>query len=174
MKQIEYSKLSPYFENLGINIDSVLNHYPSARHVGQFALKTREDYTDFAVDVFYQPNPNRELGYDNYFAIYKKDGKAYITSAAGIRDMVFSGVADCDGNVLYARYRHDFRSTKDGDIMVDGGMWLKCHDPGPLFNKYYMMGRTLGSVRILPMSLIVVDGHVFEVEKEDLRENHGN
>jgi hypothetical protein len=31
------------------------------------------------------------------------------------------GVVANDGEVIYSRYRHDYRTSKDGSVMIDGG-----------------------------------------------------
>jgi hypothetical protein len=57
----------------------------------------------------------------NYFALYLTDfGELHICDALpSIRDVVFTGI-EAEGEVIYSRYRHDFRSHKNG-AFIDGG-----------------------------------------------------
>lgn len=138
-------KLKPYFTPLGIDVQAVLEKYPDSMYVGQFphAGKDRSGelvFFDRAVDVFYNPKPDIESGHTNYFTVYVRDGHAYISDASYVTDILLSGIVDDDGDIMYARYQHDFRYTKDQKYGVDGGGWIKSKDG------WYMMGRMLGGV----------------------------
>ena len=56
----------------------------------------------------------------NYFALYFDGSSLMITDGLhSIKDVVFSGI-EAEGEVVYSRYRHDYREGKNG-AFVDGG-----------------------------------------------------
>lgn len=56
----------------------------------------------------------------NYFALYYAGGRLMITDGLpSVKDVVFSGI-EAEGEVVYSRYRHDYREGKNG-AFVDGG-----------------------------------------------------
>ena len=56
----------------------------------------------------------------NYFALYFQDSSLMITDGLpSIKDVVFKGI-EVEGEVVYSRYRHDYREGKNG-AFVDGG-----------------------------------------------------
>ena len=99
------------------NIDRAEDKY-SAIYVGQFS--PYED-ADFAVDVFYQTNPPVKT-YSHYFKVFKKRGLAFIGDAASIiKDMRILTIEADDGEIIYSRFRHDYRESKDKTVTIDGG-----------------------------------------------------
>ena len=56
----------------------------------------------------------------NYFALYFDGSSLMITDwLPSVKDVVFSGI-EAEGEVVYSRYRHDYREGKNG-AFVDGG-----------------------------------------------------
>ena len=56
----------------------------------------------------------------NYFALYFDGSSLMITDGLhSVKDVVFSGI-EAEGEVVYSRYRHDYREGKNG-AFVDGG-----------------------------------------------------
>ena len=56
----------------------------------------------------------------NYFALFHRGDSFMITDGLpSIKDVVFQGL-EAEGEVIYSRYRHDFREGKNG-AFVDGG-----------------------------------------------------
>lgn len=56
----------------------------------------------------------------NYFALYFNGDTCYITDGLpSIKDVVFQGL-EAESEVIYSRYRHDYRESKNG-AFVDGG-----------------------------------------------------
>jgi hypothetical protein len=162
------SKFQKYFTNLGIDVQKVLelDEFSGCSYVGQFPGGRRKDngsidFRDSAVDVFYQPNPDRSLGHTNYFSVFNHQGSVYIANAEYVTDVLLNGIIDSEGDILYARYQHDFRYTFDKKCGVDGGWWLKWED-----GLWAMAARTIGSVDgSLPkwVNIRVKDGILSEV-----------
>ena len=56
----------------------------------------------------------------NYFAVYFSGDSLMITDGLpSVKDVVFSGI-EAEGEIVYSRYRHDYREGKNG-AFVDGG-----------------------------------------------------
>lgn len=161
MKHIPLELVKPHFTSTGIKVDVVLHHYPSFQYIGQFALKTRSDHTDFPVDVFYEPNPDLEQGHSHYVAVYVQDGKAMITNASSITDMVFTGIYCDDGSVIYPRYQHDFRYFNDNRHFCDGGWWIKSYEPES-HGKWSMQTRWGSNFGKL-LTLAVIDDKIYSL-----------
>lgn len=96
-----------------------------ARYVCESCLRGLDDqWVNFPAAIFYTDNPHPEGS--NYFGIFLHQGledsnHVMITdgiSATG-QDMV--GVIADNGDVIYSRYRHDYRESNDGSVFIDGG-----------------------------------------------------
>jgi hypothetical protein len=104
---------------LPIDIKKVEAKY-GATYIGDFALKTRDgNWTEMPAQVYWQPTPPVE-GYSNYFGIITRGASVYITSAQSIADVEIDAVKSGD-EILYSRYRWDYRQTLDGKCAIDGG-----------------------------------------------------
>ena len=165
MKHIPLELVKPHFTSTGINVDVVLKHYPTFQYVGQFALKTRTDHTDFPVDVFYEPNPDVEQGHSHYVAVYVNDGKAMITNAVSVTDMVFTGSYTDDDTIIYPRFQHDFRYFNGDRNFCDGGWWLKSQEPES--HGCWSMQTRWGGASNKLLTLRVIDGKIYDILGED-------
>jgi len=99
-----------------VDIEKMYN----ARYVFETCLRARGGgWANFPAAVFYQDEIYP--GGSNYFAIYFDDeGLSYITDAGpSIIDEEFKGL-EFEDEVIYSRYRHDYRAGKNG-AFVDGG-----------------------------------------------------
>ena len=126
----------------------------NAKWVGQLAMKTRDgQWTgDSCGDVYYQETPPVE-GYSNYFALIIQGGTLYITSGASAVEGIIDGVIALDGEVIYSRYRHDYRTSTDGSTFIDGG-------------RDYVRGGMVGNY----IKLKIVDGEWYQLEEADMTE----
>lgn len=135
-------------DDVKFKIDTVEKKY-NAKFVGQLCLRTRDGgwQGDDCGDVYYQETPPVE-GYSNYFALIMQAGSTYITSGASAVEGVLDGVIAADGEILYSRFRHDYRTSTDGSAFIDGG------------RDYVKTNRnTIG--------LKIVDGEWYQLEDED-------
>lgn len=123
----------------------------NAKFVGQFCLKTKSgSWAEGVADVYWQAKPPVE-GYSNYFALINQMGTIYIASGASAVEPLITAVVADDGEVIYSRYRHDYRSSKDGSVWIDGG-------------RDYTRRGTHGKV----ITLKVCDGEFYEMEESDI------
>jgi hypothetical protein len=103
-----------------LNIEKVESKY-NAKYVGEFCLRTKDGgWSDSPVAVFYQPNPDTSKGHSEYFGILSQMGTVYITNAISAAEVDIQGVQYGD-EIIYSRFRHDFRSDSTGKVFVDGG-----------------------------------------------------
>jgi hypothetical protein len=74
------------------------------------------------VAVFYGESAHPVSG-SRYFALYytQIDGNLMITDGSFIESQEIAGVVADNGDIIYSRFRHDYRESKDGSVMVDGG-----------------------------------------------------
>lgn len=107
-------------ENSIFKISEIENKY-NAKYVGEFCLKTRDgSWADEAASIFYQKTPP-VAGYSHYFALIKRDGQIYITSGQSAVEGTIWGIQAKDGEIIYSRFRHDYRVSKDKSVFIDGG-----------------------------------------------------
>ena len=93
----------------------------NATFVGDFCIKNRRgDFLTETVAVFWQPIPPVE-GYSHYFALLVRGDVVFITSGQTAFDLPIYGIRAKDGEIVYSRHRHDYRSCKDGSGSIDGG-----------------------------------------------------
>lgn len=103
------------------NIDEVEAKH-NCKYVGEFAIKNKNGCwsEDNCVSVFWQKEPP-QLGYSNYFALFSRNNVVYITSGESCVSGEIIGVVAKNNEVIYSRYRHDFRTSTDGSVFIDGG-----------------------------------------------------
>ena len=134
-----------------VKIKEVEDKY-NAKYVGQMALRTIGGgwSEDVPGEIFWQETPPQE-GYSNYFALFKRGGSLYITSGASAVEGVIDGTVADDGEIIYSRYRHDMRHSRDGSVWIDGG------------RDYTRSGTSGHFVR-----LKVINGEWFQLEEGDI------
>lgn len=121
-----------------------------AKWVGQLCLRTKDGgwHGDDCGDVYYQETPPVD-GYSKYFALIVQFGALYITSGASAVEGVIDAVEADNSEVIYSRYRHDYRTSKDGSVFIDGGRdYVRCSLHGRKFQ------------------MKIIDGEFFEIEPD--------
>jgi hypothetical protein len=71
------------------------------------------------VAVFYGDTPHPDSG-SRYFALYYADS-LMITNGAFIESQEIAGAIADNGDVIYSRFRHDYHTSPDGSVFIDGG-----------------------------------------------------
>ena len=93
----------------------------NAKYVGDFCLKTRDGaWAEEPVALFWQETPPVE-GYSHYFGLFYRNQTLYVTGGQSAADEVMTGMIADSGEIIYSRYRHDYRVSADGTAMIDGG-----------------------------------------------------
>lgn len=99
----------------------------NAKYVSDLCIKTvHGSWSEQPAAIFYQKEPPVK-GYSHYFAIFVKDRQTYIASGESAIQGKLIGVMADDGEIIFSRYRHDYRISKDGTADIDGGRdYVKC------------------------------------------------
>lgn len=122
----------------------------NAKYVGDFCIKTPNgNWSDMPVAVFYQETPPE--GYGHYFGLFTRNGSPLICDASSTVGIPIAAVQADDGEIIYSRFRHDFRTSRDGTVSIDGG-----RDYTKVMGKFSSL------------ILTIEDGEVVVVEKPDL------
>lgn len=97
------------------DLDKIRKHYKA-----EFVVDTEKDGIKCA--IFYSEKPHPDSG-SRYFALYHDPiyGKLMITSGKWIEEQEFIGVMAHNGDIIFSRHRHDYRTSPDGTVFVDGG-----------------------------------------------------
>jgi hypothetical protein len=95
---------------------------PNAHYVADLAIKGKVGgWTSVPVAVFYTPQPRE--GYSNhYFGVFedRKYNKLSFCDATSAAAHAWNGL-ERNGEVIFSRWVHDFRTFKNGGPFVDGG-----------------------------------------------------
>ena len=105
-----------------INIPAVEDRF-NGKFIGDFCIKTNNgSWSEEPLAVFYNDNPDVEKGHSNYFAIgVAGSDKVFITRGDSAFDDLITGIVADDGEVIFSRYRHDFVTSYDDSVWIDGG-----------------------------------------------------
>ena len=105
-------------------------HY-EAKYVCETCLKGPNGWVNSPVAVFYQADPSKvPEGGSQWFGLFSRaedpldlesPRHLYITNAISAVENSIEGIVAKNGDVIYSRYRHDFRYSPDGSVMIDGG-----------------------------------------------------
>lgn len=73
------------------------------------------------VSVFYG-DVAHPVSNSRYFALYyDQDERIMITDGSFIEQQEITGVIAENGDVVFSRHRHDYNSSPDGSVFIDGG-----------------------------------------------------
>ena len=97
------------------HIDAICKKY-DARYI----MDTERDSVHCA--IFYSRLPHPDSG-SRYFAMYITPWtqELIITDGSWIEDEEIVGIIADDGEIIYSRYRHDYRISTDESVFIDGG-----------------------------------------------------
>lgn len=106
---------------IGIKIEEAEKHY-KATYLGDFCVKDKNDnWANQPVACFYNENPEPPYGHYFGLCIGSHDNKLYIINAESAFSKPISAVVANNGEVVYSRFRHDYRTSEDGSVFIDGG-----------------------------------------------------
>lgn len=102
----------------GIDIEKVEEKF-KAKYVMEAPLKYKHGWRDSPSLIFYTEIPHPQGS--NWFAISKSNDSYVISDAKESIEESFVAVRADNGDVVYSRCRHDYRSSPDGSVWIDGG-----------------------------------------------------
>ena len=79
----------------------------------------------FPCAVFYGDEAH-PVSNSRYFILYCSaseivGSKLWIADGSFIEEQTITGVIADDGEIMFSRYRHDYRTSTDGSVFIDGG-----------------------------------------------------
>lgn len=135
-------KFKPYYPEF--NIQAIGKRY-KAKHVGDFCIRTKTgSYTDSPVMVFYTKDAHPDgSNYIGFYYGYDKttnefDVPMICNAVSAFLEPIDAVIAD-DGEIIYSRFRHDYVTSEDGSVWIDGGRdYRRCGVYKP--NRYVQLG----------------------------------
>ncbi len=117
-----YIKDFGHNSEIPIKIDVAEKHY-NAKYIGDFCISDKNNqWTEQPIQIYYNENPKTELGHTHYFGLFTDDfHHVYITNAISITNEPIIGAIADNGEIIYSRYRHDYQTSQDGTVFIDGG-----------------------------------------------------
>jgi hypothetical protein len=117
---VSYRWINKGEQVVNLKISEAEKHYKGT-YIADLCLKLRNgNWSDEPVSVFWQPKPAQKT-HKNYFGLFFQDGKLNICDASSVAEGVWYGMEADDGEVIFSRFRHDYRMSRDKTAMVDGG-----------------------------------------------------
>lgn len=103
------------------DVTIVEKHY-NAKYVGDFCVRAKNGgWTEHPISIFWQEQPPKP-DMSHYFGIYRHDGGGImITSGESVAEGTWNGCVAKNGEIIFSRWRHDYRTSSDGTACVDGG-----------------------------------------------------
>ena len=101
----------------------------NAKYVCETCLMGKNGWINSPVAVFWNKDPdNIPSGGSPWFGMFYReyspfDSKRhlFVTNAISAVQHIIVGVRAFNDDIIYSRYRHDYRMSPDGTAMVDGG-----------------------------------------------------
>lgn len=86
----------------------------------QYVVDTEQN--DIHCAVFYGSKAHPDSG-SRYFAMYvtPMTQQLMITNGAFVEEQKIAGIVADNGDIIFSRYRHDYRTSDDGSVFIDGG-----------------------------------------------------
>jgi hypothetical protein len=106
------------FKETNVDVAKVERH-TGGQYVADLCLKNKHGaWTDIPISVFWHPNP--KPGNQHYFGYYLEGGNAFFCDAMSVLGDWY-GAQAANGEIIFSRYRHDYRASEDETVSVDGG-----------------------------------------------------
>jgi hypothetical protein len=114
-----------------VGISTVESKY-GVTYIADLCIRTAAgEWSEHPVSIFWQANPKIELGHTHYMgAFVDRDGSSYVTNGISAAEGIWNAAVADNGEIVFSRWRHDFRESTDKSVMVDGGRdYFKCSNP---------------------------------------------
>ena len=93
----------------------------NATYIGDFCLKSPDgQWSENEYPVFWQ-EVTKDPSHSNYMTVFRRGSEVRIAGAASVTEGHWDGAVANDGEIVYSRSRHDYRTSTDGSVSVDGG-----------------------------------------------------
>lgn len=112
----------------------------NATYIADLCLKDKDgNWMNEPSAIFYQKTPP-DSNFSHYFAIISRDKKILITSGDSAVSEPIVGIQSNDGEIIFSRYRHDHRVSKDRSVFIDGGRDYTKNSGGTLVKIHIVNG----------------------------------
>lgn len=92
-----------------------------AVYVCDTQLEQSNGFTNIPISIFYG-NEVHPVSNSKYFGLYyNENNKLVITNGSSADNQKINAVVSDNGEVIFSRFRHDFRTSEDSSISIDGG-----------------------------------------------------
>lgn len=99
---------------------TIEKHY-EATYIADLCIRDkRGNWTETTVAVFWVEEP-KQADHSHYIGLYRSQGRVMICDARSVAEGHWDGMMAEDGEIIFSRYRHDYRRSRDDSVMVDGG-----------------------------------------------------
>ena len=103
------------------DIDTLEKKFNATYVLDSSVQDSRGNWIETMCAIFYQETPP-DPTYSRYVAIrYLGDNQIGISSGKSLEDHTFAVAVSMSGQQFISSYRHDFRTSLDGSVMIDGG-----------------------------------------------------
>lgn len=100
-------------------IEIIENSY-KAKFVCETCIRNKDGWMNMPVAIFYTEKPHPDGS--NWMAInWSYDGMICVRNGFSAVAEPFVGVVAENGDVIYSRFRHDFNTSPDRSVSIDGG-----------------------------------------------------
>jgi hypothetical protein len=127
-KSFWFSKESEIFKPEGIT--KIENHY-NAKFIFDSCVKDKHgNWANMPMAIFYQADASKiPEGGSQYFGMYLRSVSPLEPKSPIVPFIIngltaiepFQAVVANNGEVVWSRYRHDYRKSQDGSVWIDGG-----------------------------------------------------
>lgn len=112
--------------------------YFKAKYIGDFQVKNYNDeWSSMPVAVFYCAKPDISKNHKHYIGLFLpiittdpvQLGPLSVTDATSAVKEPFIGIQADNGEIVISCYTHDYRTSTDGSVNIDGGReYTKCNN----------------------------------------------
>lgn len=106
---------SYYFNEAAIPL---IEERHNGKYVCETCIKVNGYWRNEPSMIFYSEEAHPEGS--NYFAISEQNGAIVISDGISATEPFVGIVAD-NGEIIYSRFRHDYRTSSDQSVSIDGG-----------------------------------------------------
>lgn len=103
-----------------ININ-IVEEKTKSKYIGDFCVRSKDgNWSSFPLAIFYNEDP--APGHTHYLGVFV-DGKnnvIFTNGESAFNDPIIGVIAE-DGEVIFSRYKHDYHTSTDGSVFIDGG-----------------------------------------------------
>jgi hypothetical protein len=93
----------------------------ACKFVAMLTIKTRGGWSEEPAAVFWQEKTT-DPAHSNYFGLVVQNNTLMICNGSSVAEGTWAGMLDpVSGEIVFSRYRHDYRQTRSGKVTVDGG-----------------------------------------------------